>query len=70
MTKTALGVLGGAVIVLLAVSFGQVSAQTPPAAAPACRTLSDKAACQGRVDCRWAEASDKRKAGCRRKKPK
>ena len=70
MIKTTVGMLGAAAIVFLAFSFGQVSAQTaaPTAApAPACKTLTDEAACQGRDDCHWTAASGKRKASCRAK---
>jgi hypothetical protein len=75
MLKTILGVLGVATGVLLAASFGNVSAETAPKPKkpPACSTLKDEAACKAREDCQWVAAvvdsktgKEKRKAACTR----
>jgi hypothetical protein len=71
MIKTSLGILGVAAVVLLAASFGNVSAETAPKP-PACNTLKDESACKSRDDCQWVAASvdskgkEKRKAYCRK----
>jgi hypothetical protein len=72
MFKTTLGVLGVAAVVLLAASFGNVSAETAPKP-PACTTLKEESACKAREDCQWVAAvvdsktgKEKRKAYCRR----
>ena len=72
MIKTTLGVLGVAAVVLLAASFGNVSAETAPKP-PACTTLKEESACKAREDCQWVAAvvdsktgKEKRKAYCRR----
>ena len=71
MIKTTLGVLGVAAVVLLAASFGNVSAETAPKP-PACTTLKEESACKAREDCQWVAAvvdsktgKEKRKAYCR-----
>jgi len=80
MIKTSLGILGVAAVVLLAASFGNVSAETAPKP-PACTTLKEESACKPRDDCQWVAAvvdsksgKEKRKAYCRKapakKKPK
>ncbi|HZN31823.1 MAG TPA: hypothetical protein VFB88_20885 [Xanthobacteraceae bacterium] len=80
MIKTSLGILGVAAVVLLAASFGNVSAETAPKP-PACTTLKEETACRPRDDCQWVAAvvdsksgKEKRKAYCRKapakKKPK
>jgi len=80
MIKTSLGILGVAAVVLLAASFGNVSAETAPKP-PACTTLKEESACRPRDDCQWVAAvvdsksgKEKRKAYCRKapakKKPK
>ena len=75
MIKTSLGILGVATGVLLAASFGNVSAETAPKAPkpPACTTLKEESACKPRDDCQWVAAvvdsktgKEKRKAYCRR----
>ena len=70
MIKATLGIVGAAAIVVLAASFGHVSAETAPKP-PACKTLTDEFACKGRDDCQWRAASvapktnkEKRKASC------
>ena len=72
MIKTTLGVLGVAAVVLLAASFGNVSAETAPKP-PACTTLKEESACKAREDCQWVAAvvnsktgKEKRKAYCRK----
>ncbi len=72
MIKTTLGVLGIAAVVLLAASFGNVSAETAPKP-PACTTLKEESACKAREDCQWVAAvvnsktgKEKRKAYCRK----
>jgi hypothetical protein len=73
MIKTTLGVLGvAAAVVLLAASFGNVSAETAPKP-PACTTLKEESACKAREDCQWVAAvvdsktgKEKRKAYCRK----
>ena len=72
MIKTTLGVLGVAAVVMLAASFGNVSAETAPKP-PACTTLKEESACKAREDCQWVAAvvdsktgKEKRKAYCRR----
>ena len=55
MIKTTLGVLGVAAVVLLAASFGNVSAETAPKP-PACTTLKEESACKAREDCQWVAA--------------
>ena len=72
MIKTTLGVLGVAAVVLLAASFGNVSAETAPKP-PACTTLKEELACKAREDCQWVAAvvdsktgKEKRKAYCRK----
>lgn len=72
MIKTTLGILGVAAVVLLAASFGNVSAETAPKP-PACTTLKEESGCRGREDCQWVAAvvdsktgKEKRKAYCRR----
>ena len=72
MIKTSLGILGVAAVVLLAASFGNVSAETAPKP-PACTTLKEESACKAREDCQWVAAvvdsktgKEKRKAYCRR----
>lgn len=72
MIKTTLGVLGVAAVVLLAASFGNVSAETAPKP-PACTTLKKESACKAREDCQWVAAvvdsktgKEKRKAYCRK----
>jgi hypothetical protein len=72
MFKTTLGVLGVAAVVLLAASFGNVSAETAPKP-PACTTLKEESACKARKDCQWVAAvvdsktgKEKRKAYCRK----
>jgi hypothetical protein len=62
--KATLGIVGAAAIVVLAASYGQVSAQPAPKP-PACKTLTDEYACKGRDDCQWVAASGKRKAACK-----
>ena len=72
MIKTTLGVLGVAAVVLLAATFGNVSAETAPKP-PACTTLKEESACKAREDCQWVAAvvdsktgKEKRKAYCRK----
>ena len=72
MIRTTLGVLGVAAVVLLAASFGNVSAETAPKP-PACTTLKEESACKAREDCQWVAAvvdsktgKEKRKAYCRK----
>jgi hypothetical protein len=72
MIKTSLGILGVAAVVLLAASFGNVSAETAPKP-PACTTLKEESACKARDDCQWVAAvvdsktgKEKRKAYCRK----
>jgi hypothetical protein len=72
MIKTTLGVLGVAAVVLLAASFGNVSAETAPKP-PACTTLKEESGCKPRDDCQWVAAvvdsktgKEKRKAYCRK----
>jgi hypothetical protein len=72
MIKTSLGILGVAAVVLLAASFGNVSAETAPKP-PACTTLKEESACKAREDCQWVAAvvdsktgKEKRKAYCRK----
>ena len=72
MIKTTLGVLGVSAVVLLAASFGNVSAETAPKP-PACTTLKEESACKAREDCQWVAAvvdsktgKEKRKAYCRK----
>ncbi|MET0668366.1 MAG: hypothetical protein ABWY66_00005, partial [Xanthobacteraceae bacterium] len=66
MIKTTVGIVSVAAAVLLAASFANVSAQTKQSdkQSPACTELKEEFACKGRSDCRWAEASGKKKAGC------
>ena len=74
MIKATLGILGGAAIILLAATFGNVSAETAKAPKPpACNTLKEEIACTPRTDCQWVSAvvdtktgKEKRKAYCRR----
>jgi hypothetical protein len=61
MIKTTVGMVSIATALLLAASFAHVSAQTQQAA---CTQLKEEFACKGRSDCRWVEASGKKKAGC------
>jgi hypothetical protein len=70
--KTVLGIAGAAAIVLLAASYGKVSAETAPKP-PACKTVTEEDTCKGRDDCTWVSAAvdsktgkEKRKAYCRR----
>ena len=72
MIKTSLGILGVTAVVLLAASFGNVSAETAPKP-PACTTLKEESACKAREDCQWVAAvvdsktgKEKRKAYCRK----
>ena len=73
MIKTTLGILGGAAIVVLAASFGNVSAETAKAPKPpACKTIKEETGCRARDDCQWVAAvvdtktgKEKRKAYCR-----
>jgi hypothetical protein len=72
MIKTSLGILGVAAVVLLAASFGNVSAETAPKP-PACNSLKEESACKARDDCQWVAAvvdsktgKEKRKAYCRK----
>ena len=49
MIKATLGILGGAAIILLAATFGNVSAETAKAPKPpACNTLKEEIACTPR----------------------
>ena len=72
MIKTSFGILGVAAVVLLAASFGNVSAETAPKP-PACNSLKEELACKARDDCQWVAAvvdsktgKEKRKAYCRK----
>ena len=71
MIKATLGIVGAAAIVVLAASYGKVSAQPAPKPA-ACKTLTDEFGCKGRDDCQWVSAvvdsktgKEKRRAYCR-----
>ena len=66
MIKTTVGMVSIATALLLVASFAHVSAQTKQSdrQSPACTQLKEEFACRGRSDCRWVEASGKKKAGC------
>jgi hypothetical protein len=65
MIRTTLGMVGVATALLLAASFANVSAQPKQTDQQlACTEIKDEAACKGWSNCRWVEASGKKKAGC------
>ena len=65
MIKTTLGMISVATALLLAASFANVSAQPKKADSQlACTDVKDEFACKGHSNCRWVEASGKKKAGC------
>ena len=65
MIRTTLGMIGVATALLLAASSANVSAQLKPTTPQlACTELKDASSCKGWSDCRWVEASGKKKAGC------
>ena len=60
-----LGVISVATALLLAAPFANVSAQPKPTGPQlACTEVKDATACRGWSNCRWVEASGKKKAGC------
>jgi hypothetical protein len=65
MIRTILGMVVVAAAVLLAASFGNVSAQPKKTDKQlACTEIKDEFSCKGWSDCRWVGASGKKKAGC------
>jgi hypothetical protein len=73
--KGLFGIVGAAAIVLMAASFGNVSAETK-APQPACNSVKEEFQCKDRQDCQWVAAvvdsktgKEKRKAYCRRGAP-
>jgi hypothetical protein len=65
MIRTTLGIISAAIALLVAASFADVSAQPKPTGQQlACSEMKDAVACRGWSNCRWVEASGKKKAGC------
>jgi hypothetical protein len=65
MIRTSLGIISAAIALLVAASFANVSAQPKPTGPQlACTEMKDATACRGWSNCRWVEASGKKKAGC------
>ncbi|HKA81506.1 MAG TPA: hypothetical protein VKD43_15810 [Xanthobacteraceae bacterium] len=65
MIRTTLGMISVATALLLAASSTNVSAQLQKTGPQlACAEIKEAASCKGWSDCRWVEASGKKKAGC------